>query len=70
MAGKYQPIFKRCQQCNAVNQASAFKRASGINAVGNERPVRCPSCGYTAPAWAFVPVEKPAEAESTEERST
>ena len=63
MDGKARVTYKRCQECGAVHRASEFKRAGGSNAVGNERPVRCPSCGYTAPAWAFVPVEKPAEQE-------
>lgn len=55
--------FKRCQECNAVNQASAFKRAAGSAIVGPERRVICPACGYTAPAWAFVLADKPAEQE-------
>ncbi len=62
MARKSGATWKRCQECNAVNQASAFQRASGVNRfVGSERKVVCPACGYVAPAWAFVPVEKPAE---------
>lgn len=63
MAGKSRITYRKCQQCNVVNQASAFKRATGSTLVGPERRVVCPACGYTAPAWAFVPVEKPAEDE-------
>ena len=61
MARKSGAVFKRCQECNAVNKASALKGVGMGAVVGSERRVRCPSCGYAAPAWAFVPVEKPAE---------
>ncbi len=61
MARKSQGKYKRCQECGAVNQANAFKRAPKTPMAGPDRTVVCPSCGYTAPAWAFVPVEKPAE---------
>ncbi len=58
--------YRQCQECRAVHQAAAFKRAGRPNVPSMDRQVRCPACGYAAPLWAFLPVEKPAEHERPE----
>lgn len=67
MARKSGAVWKRCQECNAVNRASAFKKAPKTNIGATGRVVVCASCGYQAPSWAFPAVERPAE--QGEERS-
>jgi len=59
--------YRRCQECDAIHAASAFKRTMKATMTGPGRQVRCPACGYEAPMWAFLPAEHAAEGERTEE---
>jgi hypothetical protein len=55
-------IYRRCPSCQAVSQASAFRRAPiPFNAPGRLQRRTCPSCGYVAVLMSFVIAERPAE---------
>jgi hypothetical protein len=53
---------RRCQRCDAVHPAAAFTRVNQYVLTRDPRGrwgLRCPSCGFTAPPWAFVEAEPP-----------
>lgn len=54
------PRYRRCPQCKAVSQASAFRREPGQRAIPGRMERRiCPQCGHTDLLMRFPIVARP-----------
>jgi hypothetical protein len=55
-------IYRRCPNCQAVSQASAFRRGSiPFNAPGRLQRRTCPACDHIGLLAAFPIVERPTD---------
>ena len=56
-------LYRRCPGCQAISQASAFRRAAVPfnNERGQRQRRTCPQCGYIAPLVGFPIAERPVD---------
>ena len=60
-------IYRRCPECQAVRQASEFRRATGPTfAIAGQQRRKCPECGHIGALMSFPIVERPPRGDGSE----